>query len=122
MEQLTTSFQRGVGTSQAEEAKLVTAAVTLQPNETRVECTIPLAVANHYHITLPKPETCPGAEFAISAVRASGSYVDGTVVVTAPAGLIAGWDSDALTARGDYVIAKNYAGFGWVQVAEKTST
>jgi len=100
----------------------VTAATTLEPHQTVVKAIIPLAAADSYVINLPKVAEGENREYFIFAVRAAGSYVDGTVrVQDQDDGIAADYISDPMTATGDHVLVKNLAGRLYRQIVELTT-
>jgi hypothetical protein len=97
-------------------------ATTLLPHQTVVKAVIPLADANSYAITLPKVADGENREFVIFGIRASGSYVDGVVTVQdADDGIADNYASSDLTANGDHVVVKNFAGRFYREIVERTT-
>lgn len=95
----------------------ITEATTLKPYQRRVLATIPLASANAYAITLPHLSEVPnGAVFLIRFVRASGSYVDGTVTVQDQDEPVLGTDyaQTAFANANDYVVLMAVGHMKWV--------
>ena len=100
----------------------VAAAVSLRPCDNVVRATIPLADANSYAITLPLLGECPGAEFTIIGVRASGNYVDGQVTVVDHADGAGGQlTTDGMSATADRLHIKNCGGKFYATLADVTT-
>lgn len=101
----------------------VTKATTLEPHQTVVKAIIPLASADSYVISLPKVAEGENREFFIFAERAPGQYVNGGVTVAdQDDGIAANYTSDAMTAEGDHVVVRNFAGRLYREIVELTTT
>lgn len=102
--------------------KALTASGTLAATDRTVLATIPLAAADNVVITLPPLALWPNSTILVVGKRASGSYVNGTVVVQdQDDNGIANYTSAAMTATGDYVLVYNHDGHAVVELNELTT-
>ena len=92
-------------------ADVVSGTVKLAPDEVSVIATIPLADADTYDLELPDTPEAFDRDYVIIGVRASGSYVDGEVQVTAPTGVQFALPTiDAMKASGSRLRIRNVRG------------
>lgn len=103
--------------------RVVTEAETLTANDVHIVAEIPLASANDYTITLPPLSARPWQEILVTVRRASGTYVNGGVQLSAGSDgyKAAGLTNDKLTTAGDFWHVRNVGGLWWQEIAELTT-